>query len=61
MLGMTRKQFDKWAHNLPSVRQGANGWRYWYREDVEHFRDFVSATGSGTVPEAPKRKPHFWE
>jgi hypothetical protein len=41
LLGMSRKQFLRWASELPYVRRGL-GWHYYWIEDIERFREFIT-------------------
>ena len=59
LLGMSRRQFSRWSSRLPSVREGC-GWRYYWREDVLRFRDFVQ----GEPMQQPKQhgnKKDYWD
>lgn len=52
-VGLTRKQFRRWADSIPVIRRG-KGWRYFRLKDVLEF--FEKIREAPEVPEEPKRK-----
>lgn len=54
---MTPKQFSKWAYKLPHVQHEAGGWKYYWLEDLEHFREFIEApTPIDTKPPSKRKR-----
>ena len=63
LVGMTPKQFARWTKRLPSIREGA-GWRYFFAEDVQNFRQFVEPAPQVEIPAPPKGRKAgkgFWD
>jgi hypothetical protein len=50
-VGLTRKQFLRWADSIPVIRRG-RGWRYFDLKGVLEFFDTIRE-----VPEIPALKP----